>query len=123
MSSKGASNRYTTTRGGRNNTSSPHINYAWAKSFNKQLLNSHFKKHGNQMCCNSKESYNAKSVKFANTIDKKNCISYVRKNGTTVKFNKETGVFSTISKKGIVSTYFKPRTGIIYYTNDRRNHT
>lgn len=70
MSSKGASNRYPTTSNGNHRKVSGHINYAWAKDFNNRTLNDHFKRHGEQMKCNTKEAYAAKAVKFANTIDK-----------------------------------------------------
>lgn len=79
MSTKGASNRYPTTRNGNHRMTSGHINYAWAKAFNKRTLYDHFRRHGEQMKCDTQEAYAAKAVKFANTIDKKNCISFVAK--------------------------------------------
>lgn len=115
MSTKGASNRYPTTRNGNHHMTSGHINYAWAKAFNKRTLYDHFRRHGEQMKCDTQEAYAAKAVKFANTIDKKNCISFVAKNGTTFKFNKKDGTFAVIIKEKIVVTYFKPKEGIAYY--------
>lgn len=67
------------------------------------------------MACPTKESYNAKAVKFANTIDRKNSVSFVARNGTTYKFNKVSGAFVIINKRGIVTTYFRPKNGYQYY--------
>ena len=70
----------------------------------------------------SPESYRAHAVEFANRVDRENNVSYVRKNGETVKFSKKTGEFAVITKNGIVTTYFKPDEGYAYYNKDRRNH-
>lgn len=115
MSSKGASNRYHTTNHGNQRKTPGHINYAWAKAFNKRTLLDHFRRHGAQMKCDTKEAYAAKAVQFANAIDKKHCISFVATNGTTYKFHKPTGTIAIIIKEGIVVTYFRPKTGIAYY--------
>lgn len=120
MSTKGAGNRYPTTRHGNHRQTTGHINYAWAKGFNKRTLYDHFQRHGEQVKADTKEAYAAKAVRFANTIDKKDCVSFVAKNGTTYKFNKKTGEFAVIIKEGIVVTYFKPKTGIAYYESQVR---
>jgi len=70
----------------------------------------------------NKEAYRAHAVSFANKIDRENNISYIRKNGETVKFSKKTGEFAVITKTGIVNTYFKPKTGIVYFIEDWRKH-
>lgn len=109
MSTKGASNWYGNARGGRKGHRTQHTGFAWAKAFNRSTLKDHFHRHGKQMACPTKESYNAKAVKFANTIDRKNSVSFVARNGTTYKFNKVSGAFVIINKRGIVITYFRPK--------------
>jgi len=59
--------------------------------------------------------YEAHAVSFANTVDRKNCESFVAANGSTYKFNRKTEEFAIITKKGIVITYFKPKDGREYY--------
>ena len=115
MATKGPSNRYGNARGGRQGHPTQHTGYAWAKGFNRSTLNDHFQRHGEQMGCPTKESYNANAVKFANNVDRKNNISFVAQNGTTYKFNKANGIFAIITKSGIVITYFKPKDGYAYY--------
>lgn len=105
MATKGASNRYGTPRG-KNGPSNPHgVNYEWAKDFNKNSLGSHFEKHGKEFGLSSEESYKQHAIKFANTVDKKNCKAYVDKNGTTYKFNKKTNELAIISKDGHIISY------------------
>ena len=71
----------------------------------------------------SEEEYRAHAVSFANKVDRVNNLSYVRpRTGETVKFNTKTGEFAVITKEGYVTTYFRPKTGIDYYNNDRREH-
>lgn len=115
MATKGPSNHYGNTRGGRDEHPTKHTGYAWAKGFNRSTLQDHFDRHGEQMGCPTKESYAAHAVKFANTIDRKSCVSFVAKNGTTYKYNKNTGTFAIITKAGIVITYFRPKGGYDYY--------
>ena len=115
MSTKGASKHYGNARGGKQGHETEHIGYAWAKAFNKTTLADHFRRHGAQMGCDTKESYAAHAVKFANTVDRQNCISYKDKRGTTYKYNVKTNTFAIITKKGIVVTYFKPTEGKPYY--------
>lgn len=115
MSTKGASNRYGNSRGSNHGHPTAHIGYAWARAFNKATLDQHFYDHGKQMGCPTKESYEAHAVSFANTVDRKNCESFVAANGSTYKFNRKTEEFAIITKKGIVITYFKPKDGREYY--------
>lgn len=115
MATKGASNWYGNARGGRQGYPTQHIGFAWAKAFNRSTLDDHFQRHGEQMGCPTKESYNANAVKFANTVDRKNIVSFVARNGTTYKFNKVDGTFAIITKRGVVITYFKPKDGYDYY--------
>ena len=115
MATKGASNRYGNARGGHQGYPTTHTGFAWAKAFNRSTLDDHFRRHGEQMGCPTKESYNANAVKFANTVDRKNCVSFVSRNGTTYKFNKKDGTLAIITKIGVVVTYFKPKDGYEYY--------
>ena len=115
MATKGASNWYGNERGGRQGHPTQHTGFAWAKAFNRSTLDDHFQRHGKQMGCPTKESYNANAVKFANTVDRKYNVSFVARNGTTYKFNKADGTFAIISKRGVVITYFKPKDGYDYY--------
>lgn len=122
MPTKSASNRYGNSRGGRNGHPTEHTNFPWARDFNEQSLQDHFERHGVQVNAPAQTSYAAKAVKFANTIDRINNVSYVRKNGQTVKYNRRTGEFAIIDKNGYVNTYFIPTSGYQYYLNDRRKN-
>lgn len=105
MPTKGASNRYGTTRG-KNSLSNPRgVNYAWAKDFNKKTLEKHFSDHGKELGLASKESYKQHAIKYANAVDKKNNIAYVDKNGTTYKYNKKTNELVIVSKDGYIISY------------------
>ena len=115
MATKGASNWYGNARGGRQGQPTQHTGFAWAKAFNQSTLDDHFQRHGEQMGCPTKESYNANAVKFANTVDRKNNVSFVARNGTTYKFNKVDGTVAIITKRGVVITYFKSKDGYDYY--------
>ena len=115
MATKGASNWYGNARGGRQGQPTQHTGFAWAKAFNQSTLDQHFRDHGEQMGSPTKESYAANSVKFANTIDRKNNVSFVAHNGTTYKYSKADGSIAVITKHGIVVTYFKPKEGYNYY--------
>lgn len=115
MATKGASNRYGNARGGRQGHPTKHTGYAWAKAFNRSTLDDHFQRHGEQMGCPTRESYNANAVKFANTVDRKNNVSFVAGNGTTYKFNKAADTLAIITRHGVVVTYFKPKDGYDYY--------
>lgn len=52
----------------------------------------------------TKESYNARAVTFVNTVDRKNCVSFVDKNGSTYKYNKKTNEMAIIKDNGVVIT-------------------
>jgi pyocin large subunit-like protein len=120
MSTKGASNRYGHNRNGRIGKPTKNTSYAWAKDFNIKTLTNHFIRHGEQMGCTSKESYAAHAVKFANKIDKVDCVSFVDRNGSTYKYNKKKNILAIVTKDGYVVTYFKPKTGFNYYLNEKR---
>lgn len=122
MSTKGASNRYGNAGYGRNGHKTSHIGYAWAKDFKKTTFKLHVAEHMTSLGLSTPESYRAHAVAFANRVDRENHVSYIRKNGDTVKFSKKTGEFAVITKKGIVTTYFKPAAGLSYYIKDRRMH-
>ena len=57
----------------------------------------------------SKTEYAQHAIKFANTIDKKNCVSFIDKNDSTYKYNKKTNELVVVHKDGTVITYFKPK--------------
>lgn len=122
MSTKGASNRYGNAGYGRKGHSTIHTGFAWAKDFKKSTFGRHVMDHMKTLGLSSPESYRAHAVEFANRVDRGNNVSYIRKNGETVKFSKRTGEFAIITRNGIVTTYFKPAEGYAYYIRDRRNH-
>ena len=119
MTTKGASNHYGNSRGGSQGHKTDHTGFAWAKDFNKNTLVKHFKEHGAQMGTDSKESYASHAVKFANTVDRDNCVSFIDKHGSTYKYNKKTNEFAIITSKGYVVTYYKPADGYDYYPNQK----
>lgn len=121
MATKGASNRYVNTKGSRRqgNTRS-NINYAWARDFNKKTLNQHLIDHCKQFGFSTVEEYGAHAVKFANTIDTKNNVAFIDKNGSTYKYNTKTNELAIIDKKGYVITYFKPTDGYQYYIGQKK---
>ena len=123
MSTKGPSNHYGGARDGKQGKRTQHTGYAWAKDFNKSTLTDHFNRHGGQMGCSSKESYAAHAVRFANIVDRTNCVSFVDKKGSTYKYNKKTNTFAIITKDGYVVTYFKPAAGYKYYQNQKKENT
>lgn len=120
MATKGASNRYGNARGGRNGHPTEHTGFQWAKGFNRNTLLDHFIRHGSQVGTPTKEAYAAHAVTFANTVDRKNCVSFIDRRGSTHKFNKRTNEFAVITKSGVVVTYFKPTDGYQYYLNEKK---
>ncbi len=120
MPTKGASNHYGGARNGRQGKKTQHTGFAWAKDFNSKTLQDHFNRHGEQMGCKTKESYAAHAVKFANTVDRKNCVSFVDKKGSTYKYNKKSNTLVIVTKDGYVVTYFKPAKGYNYYLNEKK---
>ena len=119
MATKGPSNHYGNARGGRHGHITAHIGFAWAKNFNKSTLKFHAVKHGQAY---GTAGYAAHAVSFANRVDRVNHVSYIRKDGTTVKYSKATNEFAIIDKNGIVKTYYRPKRGIREYYDDRRKH-
>ena len=123
MPTKGPSNRYGNSRGGRQGHSTEHIFYAWAKGFNKNTLDKHYNSHAGDMGIKTKESYAAHAIKFANTVDKTNCVSFVDpKTKATYKYNKSTNEFAVISQSGYVITFYKPSKGQAYYESEKAKH-
>lgn len=122
MSTKGASNHYGNAKHGKNGNLTVHTGYAWAKDFNKHSLIRHVDEHMESLGFSSMSSYVSHAIKFANHIDRIYNVSYVRRNGQTVKFSKKTGEFVVVDKRGYVTTYFKPKTGYNYFLNDRRKN-
>ena len=123
MSTKGPSNHYGNSRGGKQGHATEHISYPWAKGFNKKTLDTHFGKHAKSLGLGSKKSYAAHAVKFANVVDKKNCVSFIdAKTGSTYKYNKVTNELAIITKNGFVATYYKPGGGYDYYKSQKAIH-
>lgn len=123
MATKGPSNHYGNTRGGRQGHPTGKISFAWAKGFNKKTLDKHFDEHGKNMGFHTKESYAAHAVKFANDVDRKNCVSFVdAKSGSTYKYNKVTNELAIVTKDGYVTTYYKPDKGYDYYKTQMAKH-
>lgn len=56
--------------------------------------------------------YKAKAIRSANTIDKKHCVAFVDKGGSTHKFNKNTYDYVIVDKKGYIITFHKLRGGL-----------
>ena len=117
---KGPSNHYGNARNGNQGKMTIHIGYRWAKSFNKASLLDHYTRHGVQIACPSSKSYSARAVKFANLVNRKECVSFIDNRGTTYKFNKRTNEFAVITKSGMVVTYFIPQDGYKYYLKQKK---
>lgn len=121
MATKDASNRYRQSNGSKCiGALKRNIYFQWAKDFNKKTLNKHYNEHKKNMGFDSKESYKQHAIKFANTIDRKNCESFVDKNGSTYKYNKKTNEFAIITKDGFVIIYYKPKDSYDYYKNQKK---
>ena len=120
MATKGASNRYGNTRGGRKGHPTCHTGFQWARGFNHSTLQDHYNRHGTQVGSPTKGSYSAHAVTFANTINRRDCVSFVDSRGSTYKYNKRTNEFAVITKAGIVVTYYKPSDGYQYYLAQKK---
>lgn len=124
MGTKGPSNHYGNSSGGRQGSASKHISYSWAKDFNKRSLSKHFDEHAKHMGIDSEQSYKQHAIKFANDVDKKNYESFVdRKTNKTYKYSVKSNEFVIVDKKGYVVTYFKPKDGHSYYLKEKIKHT
>ena len=108
MATKGPSGKFSKTNGSRGNVSS--IHYQWARAFNKNTLDKHFKKHGSQMDASNKQEYESRAVHFANQIDKKN-FKYYSDVYKTYKYDKKRNILAIIDKNGIVISFYKPKNG------------
>ncbi|MBO4737483.1 MAG: hypothetical protein J5627_03495 [Bacilli bacterium] len=124
MATKGPSGRYDGTRGSnKKRDESKTISYPWAKDFNKYGANKHYNDHAKDMGLTTKEAYAAHALKFANTVDKVNCVSFVHaKTESTYKYNKVTNEFAIITKNGYVVTYYKPSGGYKYYKSQKAKY-
>ena len=105
MATKGQSNQYDNTRGGAAHKPTKHINYKYAREFNKTTLKTHFKNHHKEFNVKTEEEYERKAIRFANKIDHQNCKSVIDKEGTTFKYNIRTNEFVMVTKDGIIQTY------------------
>lgn len=120
MGTKGASNRYGNTTGGKQGKATEHINFSWAKDFNKHSLVEHYNEHGNKNEFGSIESYKQHAIRFANNVDRKNYKSFVDRNtGKTYKYSPKTNELVVVDKHGYIVTYFKPKKGYGYYIKQK----
>lgn len=116
MSTKGASNRYGNTRGSRHQgQATKHINYPWAKDFNRGGIDKHFKEHGEEFNARTKQEYAAKAVHFANDVDRQHYKSVVDYKKTTYKYDPRDGRLVVVTKDGYVVTYHHTGSGFWYY--------
>ncbi len=105
MATKGQSNQYDNTRGGAIHKPTKHINYKYARVFNKSTLKTHFDSHGKDFHVKTDKEYERKAIRFANKIDHRYCKSVIDKHGTTFKYNIRTKEFVMVRKDGIILTY------------------
>lgn len=120
---KGPSNRYGNTNGAKHRgVITRFIGYAWAKYFNKYTLKKHYNDHGKSMGFSNVYDYTQHAIKFANTVDRKNNVSFIDKNGSTYKYSKKTNEFAIIKKDGTVVTYFIPETKYKYYLKQKKEN-
>ena len=110
MATKGSSNRF-----GNKRKPTSAISYPWAKAFNKNTLAVHYQRHGEEFPSMNKEEYEARAVKFANSVNPNDCVTFIDNKKSTHKFNTVTGEYGIISKEGYVITYFKPEKGYEYF--------
>ena len=116
MGTKGPSNHYGNASGGRQGLHTKHINYPWAKDFNKHSAKDHYERHNNKQHFDSLESYKQHAIKFANDIDRKSYKSFVEKaTGKTYKYSPKSNEFIIVDKRGYIVTYYKPTGGYDYY--------
>ena len=69
-------------------------------------MENHKEKHSKEFGLNLSESYKQHAIKFANTVDKKNCKAYVDENGTTYKFNRKTNELAIVNNEGYIISYY-----------------
>ncbi len=106
MPTKSASYRYGNTRGSKSKGKpTEHIKYAWAKDFNKNGLEKHFKDHGKEFGCSNINDYVAHAVSFANHIDRVKYKSVVDWRETTYKYNPKDNILVEVSKEGYIISY------------------
>ena len=106
MSTKGASNRYGNTKGSINKGKpTKHINFQWAKDFNRGGIKRHFRDHGKEFNAVTQKEYVSKALHFANKIDRKNFKSVVDYKGTTFKYDIRDGKLVIVTKDGYIVSY------------------
>lgn len=83
---------------------------------NKKLLDSHFNKHKAEFeNCKTSNDYLKLMNDFYKNDNKDEVLGLTFLDGESVKYNIKTNEFMTISNKGKVKTYFKPKKGKDYY--------
>ena len=116
MADKGPSNAYGNSKG----KPTEHINYEYAKDFNKKSTKQHNEKHLSNLGVSSVDEMKANAVYFANKVDRLNNVSFIDDNGTTYKYSKVTNELVLVTKDGYVISYFKPKNGENYYNTQEK---
>jgi len=107
MATKGPSNLYGNSKG----KATEHINYGYAKEFNKNSSDKHDIKHLENVGAKTANEMKSKAIHFANDVDRINNVSFIDSNGTTYKYSKSTNELVLVTSDGYVVTYFKPGKG------------
>lgn len=104
MSTKGKSNLY-----GRGKRGKPDdkINYKYARYLSRRHQEDHIIRHGIEEMGLTPNQYKSQSVAFGNKVDIENHVSFVSDRGVTHKYSLKTNEYAIITKKGIVSTYYR----------------
>ena len=66
--------------------------------------------------------YTRNAVSFANTVDRKNCVSFIDRHGSTYKYSKKSNTLAIITKQGVVVTFFKPKDGYNYFLREKERN-
>ena len=94
----------------------------FAKGFQPESLDKHFKSHGKSCVCKSKSEYNNKAVDFMNAEDTATTESFVASNGTVYKYDSATGEFGMAKSDGTMITYFIPDNPDEYWEKQKEMH-
>ena len=80
---------------------------------NKNLLNSHFEKHGEEMGFKTAADYEAAASAVVNNPEALHKLE--KEDGDDIYYIEATNEFVIVSKDGYIRTYFNPDDGINYY--------
>lgn len=81
----------------------------------KELLNSHYQKHGYEFGDISKEEYLQKANALINSDNPELLIKNEKEDGDKIYYLESSNEFLVLSTDGYIRTYFKPAAGINYY--------